>query len=348
MLYRVFVEEVDGTLLVMRVTALDLEPVPTGLVFAFARICEPLVGIVQCTPSADRKRAPLAKEVGLDDYLDANFLKKHARGFLVSVEREVLEKSVSIRVVATDACWIEHLKRGMRYETGSAHAEGDADPWIGPLRIRGDTERVLATDPNAGTRLAKPDDQKVGRYVPPTATVSQYIVPVEGPSYYVLRKPPVYDRTRDGNFGTSDDHRFMVRSLIGEPIIFQIGKYPVGVGCLVDLREKNDTAVVFSERSDSYGIHTFRLDDQSTPGRVHYIGRALYEERRRIVPSSSQKTTPPSREEEDTTPVEDSTPKTTTKTTTPKTTPTKLPRPKTKKASPAKETSATKKKKDPS
>lgn len=220
-------------------------PAPTAT-FALQLVYDPILNSAYSDFKAFRhlQTAPLASAMDVEAYLDSDWMRKNARAFVAKarVSKGVLE------VWPTHPAWIEHLRKGMSWET-AAYDIGPGEPAKPQSPAPPGAVSVRSQDPAEGFRRGKP------KY--PEIKLKGVFIALHGASHYIA--DPVVKKP--------DEMAKAAKELIGQPLLLVQKRGPVEIGSLVKLLPNG--VYIYRERSNGgYGLRGYHYEDLKSIGRA--------------------------------------------------------------------------------
>ena len=221
----------------------DSGPPTSEATFALQLIFDPIMssGYSAFKKYKHLEASPLAQVMDFDSYLDPNWVRANARAFIAKgkVTKGVLE------VWPTHPAWIEHLRKGMSWET-AAYSNGPGDD-AAPL-APGDANEAVHSDDDDGFRLAKPRDEEL---------VEEVLLPKFGASRYIA-DPAITDR---------GEMLAAARELVSQPVVILPKRGPAKIGVIARLYEES-AVYLYNESEGGYSGQSIDYDEIASIGRA--------------------------------------------------------------------------------
>ena len=219
-------------------------PAPTAT-FALQLIYDPILNSGYSDFKAFRhlQAAPLASAMDVEAYLDPDWMRKNARGFVAKakVSKGVLE------VWPTHPAWIEHLRKGMSWET-AAYDIGPGEPAKPRTPAPVGAPVVRSQDPAQGFRRGTPKYSEI--------KLKDVFIALHGASKYVA--DPVAKKP--------DEMAKAAKTLIGQPLLLVQKRGPDEIGALVKLFPTG--MYIYRETSGGYSQQSYNFADLKSIGRA--------------------------------------------------------------------------------
>ncbi len=221
-------------------------PAPTAT-FALQLVYDPILNSAYSDFKAFRhlQTAPLASAMDVEAYLNSDWMRKNARAFVAKakVSKGVLE------VWPTHPAWIEHLRKGMSWET-AAYDIGPGEPAKPRTPAPPGAVAVRSQDPAEGFRRGKP------KY--PEIKLKGVFIALHGASHYIA--DPVVKKP--------DEMAKAAKQLIGQPLLLVQKRGPTEIGALVKLLPNG--VYIYRETNGGYGLRGYHYEDLKSIGRAWF------------------------------------------------------------------------------
>lgn len=246
-LFAVTVEAVseESARLAVRSVHPDSGPVAPTATFALMLMYDPIMssGYYAFRDHAHLESSALARAMDREDYLDADWVKANARAFVAKAK--VVKGTLEIW--PTHPAWIEHLRKGMAWET-AAYDAGPGKPAKPRVPTPPDEPVTRSQEPHAGFRVGEPKDSSF--------RLKEAFIPLHGPNRYVadpLHEDPI--TMRDA-----------ARDMLGQPLLLVPLRGPSHVGTLVELR--TDGMFIYGESGTGWGGQAHDFAELRSMGRA--------------------------------------------------------------------------------
>lgn len=285
-LYTVTVDRVEDDQVewTVKIVHPDIFTISEQRPFAFSLLMNPFFDWKHGRDPAIRG-TPMADEVDVDDFLDIDWVRTNAGGFVKEVElvdtqnypppgyedenydqfwRGDERAEATLKVTVTHPGWLEHLQEGMSWESASFDM-GECFEWEGAPRRPRDMDQVMAESEVDGLHPLEKTRYNA-KYFERYRLEEGWLVPSKGSTHYRAVEPLEGDSLTEEN----------VERLVGQPVVVTFTEEAVHsepkAGLLAPVGGSH--VHLFWERGDgSCGVHGFGLQDAATIGRAWLLER---------------------------------------------------------------------------